>query len=532
MVQWKGKISEEKSGGRASRLDSIENFQVPNFFTLTRKETKQLIGEAETQDEILKQEASDKFKEKIKDAYDDINVSSEVRNASGKARNLVEGQRNGGRVSVRISGDKHGVYLSKINVGSSDIVDAIKEVVASYFEAEEQEEYPAVIVQRMIEAEASGAAINSYLGNYQLFEAVKGLGTALEEAETVPDVYLLKDQKIIEKDIPDQQLETQLNPMSGEPRKKQVRRHKSIFRDSEIKKLFGKLDSSELNIKFAYKRGTFYIVDAFKTDNNNPFNSKETSLDGIRVSKGKIEGTIGEDIILTDKPKINDGRPLITGKGGYTSTMAQRARNNDIPAIFRYKGELKDRQKVFSEPKSVKLDKRNTKKPEYREKQSSSQRKSQQFKENKQGRKQNKSSDTITEVDEVNATEVVPLNSGRGLYLQPPFRGRYAVTESRDKNAISPNSFLKSYSDIFAHEGDEAILDVRNLDRSGVENAINYLESDLKILVLNRADRVFIEAAVRNDFDAIAVNPGALDQTKRNVAEAEKQFIIDKLREL
>ena len=529
MVQWKGEISEDKSGGKAARLDSIEDFQVPNFFTLTRNDTKQLIGEAETQKEILEQDVPEEFQKKVKDAYDDINVSSEVRNASGKARNLVEGQRNGGRVSIRVSGEKKGVYHSKINVGSSDLVDAIKQVVASYFEAGEQDKYPAVLVQRMIEAEASGAAINSYLGNHNLFEAVKGLGTALEEAETVPDVFLLKDQEIVEKDIPDQQLETQLNPMSGEPRKKQVRRHKSIFRDSEVKKLFGKLDGTNLDVKFAYKRGTFYIIDAFQSEEGNPFSSNETSLEGIRVSNGKIEGTIGEDIILADKPKVTSEKPIITGKGGYTSTAAQKARNNNIPAIFRYREELKERQRVFAKPRSVKLEQRNNQQKGFNRENSS--RQNQQFSQNKT-EVHRSDQNTRFDVDEVNATNVIPLNSGNGLYLQPPFRGQYAVTESRAKNAIHPSSFLRSYGDVFAHRGDKAILDVRNLDRTGVENAIEYLEADLKILVLNRPDQNFIAKAVKTGFYVIAVNPGALDQTKKMVAEAEKRFMMEKLRDL
>jgi hypothetical protein len=329
--------------------------------------------------------------------------------------------------------------------------------------------------------------------------------------------------------------------MSGEPRKKQVKRHKSIFRESEVKKLFGKLENSNLNVKFAYKRGTFYIVDAFKTDTTNPFNSSETSLEGIRISNGKIEGTIGKDIVLADTPKLNNERPLISGKGGYTSTAAQTARNNDIPAIFRYRGELKERQQVFCEPRSVDIEQKNNtqQQPDFGARQNSSSRRqnqqfeSQQNNQRRQSQQQQRQRDRNSpEIDEINATEVLALNAGRGLYLQPPFRGRYAVTESRAENAIHPDSFLKSFGDIFSHEGDKAIIDGRNLDRNGVENAIDYLDAELKILVMNRPDERFIRKAVESGFEAIAVNPGALDQTKKTVAKAEKKFIMEKLREL
>jgi hypothetical protein len=534
MVQWKGEITKDKSGGRAAKLESLEDFQVPNFFTVTREETKKLIDDAETKEEILNQKIDEDLKEQIKDAYSDINVSSEVRNASGKARNLVEGQRNGGRVSVRISDQQKGVYKYQINVGSSELIDAVKKAVASYFAAGEQEQYPAVIVQRMIEAEASGAAVTSYLGEYQLFESVKGLGTALEEGETVPDAYLLKDGEIVEKDIPDEQIETTINPMSGEPRKKQVRRHKSIFRDSEIKKIIGKLERTNYDIKFAYKRGTFYVVDAFEPEGSNPFNSEETDLTGIRAETGKIEGVIGDDIQLSNKAEFREEKPLISRKGGYTSTAGQKARNNDIPAIFRFNGELKEGQKVRADPKSVEVEEIE----QNSGKRFPNRKGTQQFQQHRNNQQQQQQRTRSYQTQEnnsdssVNATEVVPVNSGNGLYMQPPYKGRYAVTDAQAANTIPPRNFLKNYADIFGFDGEKAILDVRNLDRRGIENAISYLEADLKILLLNRPEQELIGKAVESGFDVIAVNPGMVDQTRQIVSREEKRFIMEKLRKL
>lgn len=525
MVQWKGEIEEDISGGRAARLEKLDQFQVPNFFVVTREETKKIVGDAEKEEDIINSSMPGDLKSQIKEAYSDINVSSEVRNASGKARNLVEGQRNGGRVSVRVSDGSPGKYDYRINVGSSELTDAIKDIVASYFSNGSQEQYPAVIVQRMIDAEASGAAITNYIGNYQLFEAVKGLGTALEEGETSPDVYLLKNQDIMAKDIPDEQTETQINPMSGEPRKKQVRRHKSLFRDAEVKKLFGKLERTGYDVKFAYKRGTFYIVDAFESSSSNPFSSIETSLDGIRASTGEFEGIIGQDINLSDSAELRGDKPLISRKGGYTSTAAQKARANNIPAIFRFKGELREGENVKADKNSVKPEKIDQNNPGFSESQNH-----QNYQDFSSGSDRDFNSNNS--VEDVNATEVVAVNSDEGLYLQPPFKGRYAVTHSEGDNAIPPGSFLKTYSDVFAHEDSKAILDVRNLDRRGIENAIEYIEADLKILLLSRPEKNLVMKAVETGFDVIAVSPGMVEQTKRMVSREEKRFMMQKLREL
>jgi len=60
-------------------------------------------------------------------------MSSEVRKADGRAKNLVGGQRNSQLVSVRISSSEKGLYESRLNIGSSKLVEAIKQVGTSYY---------------------------------------------------------------------------------------------------------------------------------------------------------------------------------------------------------------------------------------------------------------------------------------------------------------------------------------------------------------------------------------------------------------
>lgn len=518
MVQWKGDIEQEKSGGRAARLDSIESLQVPNFFTITREESEKIVGDSRNTEEIIDREFPEELYSEIKDAYSDINVSSEVRNASGRARNLVEGQRNGGKVSVRISGQRKGVYDYKINVGASSLKESIKEVLASYYSAESNHDYPAIIVQRMVDSEISGAAMNSYLGQYGLVEAVKGLGTSLEEGITTPDRYLLQDGSVVESEYPEEQVKVSINPMSGSQKKKTEKRRKSLLRKSEVSKLHDKISQEGLDIKFVYKRGTFYIVDAFEPENGNPFSSTDSNLKGIRVSNGEIEGVVGENIRLSGEtlPPEQYSKALIARKGGYTSTHAQLARNKSKPAIFSFTGEIENGQKMEIDSRKVEPEKVSQHQDEQRTRHSQDSRR----------RKETRASDA----GDVAATEVVPINAGDGLYLSPPFRGRYAITDQEIPGNIPTSSYFKSYADVFKFEGDEAVLDARRLEHEGLEKAMEYLEADLKIILIGRNQTGLVRKAVEEGFDVMATERD-VEGLKNIVMREEKRFILDRLRE-
>ncbi len=517
MVQWKGDVKESEAGGKASNLDAIENFQVPNFFVLTREEIRQLVDGASTTEEIVNREFPESLASRLKDAYEDIEVSSEVRNASGEARNLVEGQRSSGRVSVRISGDRKGVYENRLNVGSSSLLDAVKEVVASFYSVENEHDYPAVIVQKMIEPGYTGAAIPGYMGNYGLVEAVEGLGASLENGVTKPDFYLLRDGKVIEGSIPKKQLKLSLNPMSNSVQRREIKRESPMFEESEVEELMGALEAQDKGVKFVYKRGSFYVVDAFDSGHSSPFQSEETSLTGIRVAEGEIEGTVGEEVTFSNEtlPPDEYRGALVSRKGGYTSTDAQLARSASKPAIFSFERQLERGQTVSVGSREVEIEDRSGDTP--------------QRQPDRNYALERGDSDAVT------ATEVLPINSGDpGIYLSSPFpRNGYAVTERPAQcTTIPPSSYLRSYADVFAFEGDSMVLDSRTLDRKGVQGAMGYIDAELKLVLLDYPDRKIVRAAVENSFDAIGVNQSHLERTQEMVAREERKFLLEKIREL
>lgn len=501
MVQWKGEIEREKCGEKAARLDEADDLNIPNFFVITKQEIQGIIGEKNSSREILNSEFSDELSKELREAYKEVDMSSAVRNASGQARNLVGGQRSGSRVSVRTSNG--GVTEYKLNVGESDLEEAVKEVVASY--VEENKKAPAVIVQRMIEPEASGAVVLNYTEEHALVEAVKGLGTSIEEGVTVPEFYLI-DESVDERRLPDSQMEDSLNPMTGEIKRRKTDRNHFIFSESELTSFVDRLKAEGYSGKFAYKRGTFYVTDLFeKSDGSAP-----PDLDGISVTERKVQNTGFKRSEETLPPEQYQDS-LIAEKGGYTSTDAEKARRQDRGAVFSFKGEIEEQ----SQPENQR-----------------------EF-EPATGRAEN-SPDRTSDSPPVNgteksaisvaATESLPLNSEGGLSLSPPFRGKYAVTsrEVRGK-AIDPNSYVSSCEQLFKHESREIVLDVRNIDAETVENAIDYVEADFKILILDSPRSRIVEKAVRKGFDGIASNrPEAV---RNEVLRQEKKLLLDHARE-
>jgi len=141
MVHWKGDIDQEECGERASRLDSIDQLDVPNFFVIDRSEIAELLEEF---DPLKDDELPEKFSEKMNESYKEVDMSSAVRNSSGTARNLVGSQRKRSKVSVRISSSEKGLYRSELNVGASDLDEALKKVLNSYYRR--SDDPPAVIV--------------------------------------------------------------------------------------------------------------------------------------------------------------------------------------------------------------------------------------------------------------------------------------------------------------------------------------------------------------------------------------------------
>lgn len=520
MVQWKGEI-QENSGEKARLLDELEEFNVPNFFVIEPEEINRLFKSGTDPEAVLNSSINRSIKRELKDAYDEVGMSSEVREASGKAKSLVGGQRNSQLVSIRISGAEKENYTYKLNVGSSDFFEALREVVSSYYR--KNSDNPSVIVQKMVEPGFTGVLESG--GRESLVEAVTGLGISLEEGLTKPYVFHLRNSRVQKVFEPEEQLEISRNPVRGENQRRKVRDEETPFEQDELEEIAGKIRSKDLSLKFVYKRGGFHVVDAYRTEENRE--GFIISEKGLRASRGRIQGEVGRNIVFSDQTVSPQDYQdaVIARKGGFTSRDAKRAREAGKPAIFCFNGALEDGRRLNMG--AGEIDPGEETGSEIADEASESSKGQNPF------RQDSERSEAIS--DQVLATEVLPVDprKGRGIFLKRKGRDGYSVAERRtDAEGIPQEGYLSSFEDIFAFEGDSAVIDARNLPERGLVNAVEYLEAETKILMVKNPERSLLETAVESGFDAIGCPEKRVEKVSEVIAAIEKRFIMDKLREI
>ena len=494
MVQWQGEIDREKSGLKAAKLDSINGLEVPNFFTITREEVKNFIGREKDPQQILNSTIPSDLMQEIKDAQEEIGMSSEVRNASGRAKNLVGGQRDSQRVSIRISDKEKGIYEYELNVGSSNIEKALKNVLASYYSTGKKD-YPAIIIQKMVEPGETGTAVLNFTRDYSLFEATEGLGNSLEEGITNPDLYLVNDEGIKAKKIPEKQIKMSRNPMNGQKRKREVTKNGASFNDREVQNFIQKVKRQGLSVKFVHKRGTFYIVDAFESEQV----SQQETLEGLRVSEGKIEGRAGVEVALSDQTAGPGDfeNSLIARRGGFVSSDAQKARSEGKPAVYSFSGDIEEEQELYIPERNVEI-----KEPE------------------------NTVSNTnggAGAVSAVTATEVLALDS-EDVNITSPFSG-YEVKGLE----LASEEILQSYREVLEFSGDVFVLDSREMSGEALINSMEYLRAEEKYIVVSDIQKQVLRKAVEEEMSVI-VPEGLKTDVDRVLAEQEKKLILDNVR--
>ena len=515
MVEWKGNTS-SKSGTKARRMDSLEGFNVPNFFVITAGDLRQLFGAETDPQQLLNASMSSEMKKEIRDAYEDVGMSSEVRKASGRAKSLVGGQRNNQFVSLRVSDSGREAYDYKLNVGSSNFFNALKEVVVSYLE--KNDSFPPVLVQKMVEPGYTGTV--QHFNDFTLIECVKGLGTSLEEGLTVPMTYVVSDDGLERFFAPDEQLEITRSPVRTGNQRRKVEIESNPFERRDIENLAADARETGLNLKMIYKRGSFHVVDAYRSSTkDDPMITEEA----IRASPGRIEGVIGENIKFAGRPENPEefDEAIISSKGGYTSREGYRIREAGKPAIFQFKGELQNGQRVKAESHSVSVETSGN---------------SNQFTEKNFSKEESKSlnpfkSDEGAE-SSVTGSEVLPVDprTGRGVCIQRSSSKGYVITDrATEASSIPEDGLVDNYRDFFNFEGDKVVVDARRMDKKGLEQAFDFLEAELKILVISEPERTVLRQAIESGFRVFGVPEASIDEFKQVVESEERRFIMDKL---
>ena len=551
MVVWKSDTENTETGYKAKNLDQIEGFNVPNFYVITREETKNAVKNNTNPRKILNQDINQEQLQEWKKAFKELGMSNEVRNSNGKARNLVTGQRNNVKASVRISEQPETTFKKELNVPKNRIEDTVKELLADYYQnkSEDAPRHPSIIVQKMIEPEYTVAATTNYKSDTHLVEAVPGLGTTLEKAQTRPEIHLTTPNKEIESRIPNTQIKAEKHPVNGSLRQKKIERNQPALNESEIKKITGKLENQGLSAKFVYKRGTFYAVDAKNSKETNPFTDNQNHTTGIRASPGEIKGRIGEQIQVKETAQNLQNKPLILHKGSYQSNIAQKARKKQIPLIVNYSQQLTEGQKIQLSQNQTQISqdnhntssqKHNPRNQQQKERHTTHKTRSEtQNKEPTPQKTRKRNDNTQNQETLVSASETLALNAQSGITLSPPHHNsKYAVSdrETTAQKTIPQENYLTTYQEIFQKgktpEKEAKVIDARKLQKEGLENALEYIEAKEKILVLEEIQKETLYHAIDQGLANFATTQHTQSQLKQKLQEAEKKYLIDGIREI
>jgi len=476
MVVWDDQDMDKGVGTKARNLSQVESLPVPRFFVVTPREVQRLFDGGNPSSAEL--DAS--MKEEVEEAYSSVGISSGIRDAPDKAKSLVGGQRSAQRVSIRVSSDSTGCEY-RLNVGPSDFFRSLREVASSYTET--QDGYPALIVQKMVSPEFTGAVINKYSQESTLVEVVKGLGNTLEKGTARPHIYLLGDREPLRTDIAEKQTYQVRDPSTGERRTRTESFEEPPIDSSEIKRLAGRSTSIGLNLKFVRSRNTFHIVDAW--DESPRFEaSTDRTLEYVRATEHEPCGVAGSDFTFS-KETVEPQEPFVARHGGWTSTHAQQARDKGIAAIVRYQGEMEE------------------------------------------GDTLNADKDRAVGENTATATEVSRLGDhrhdayGKGSEENLPIIGGPDVER------------IQEFGDFFRFDGDKVVVDTRSLESDGIGTALEYLDADSKTIVLpTDFEAATVEAAVRAGFDRLLVEEGSVDKLRSEVERQERRFILDRIQEL
>ncbi len=391
-------------GRKAARLAALQErgLSVPRGFVVTaptfeafvrenglEQDIQQLVDGVDRDDVAAVQQAanrvrslvtdaelSDALREEIVEAYSQINMSEEVRNAGGEAVDLVGGQRETEFVAVRSSvtgADIPGAHETRLNVNGKDaVVEAVKSCWASLYAASALGAEPvvgdihsmAVIVQRMVDADVSASVMNRWDGDRYLVESVLGYGTALSGGSTTPDMHVIgSDGSVAEEAIASKGWKIERDPTSGKTVKQRVagdhREQPALSREqladlAEVAAEVGSFRSGTFKLDVCLHHNSVSVVglDTVSRDGEDSREAADPLIRGRGAAGGTASGPVttvysdtdtsqvaaGDIVVSVDAaerflPVLDTVGGVVADAGGITSNLALLAARLGTPCI-------------------------------------------------------------------------------------------------------------------------------------------------------------------------------------------------------
>lgn len=378
-------ISLDKLWDRIKPL--LENLDHNNMSDLKQKSR-------EIRELILNSELPDSMKREVKEAYDSLAVSRELKDAGGKALELIRAGRGETFVAVRsslvsdeISSSFAGQAFNAVNViGSERLYSAIKFCWSSLFTPEaicyrrsrgiSGLPIMAVVIQSMVDSEKSGVAFTADPFTRDIsrmvIEGSWGLGESIVSGTVNPDSYILEKDtgEILEKSVNKKFWQYTRDALTGKTIKERVTSSKvdsEALTEQELRKLWELSKRVEetigrpQDIEWSIARNRIYLLQARPITTLNNGNEAPAQVEipdsqpllrGIPASPGSVRGAVkiiadsneldrvGQGDILVVKKASSDYTPLlkrisglVLDTGGRTSSMATISREFCIPCL-------------------------------------------------------------------------------------------------------------------------------------------------------------------------------------------------------
>lgn len=553
---------------------------------------------------VMDASLTDEEREALHQAYAHINMSNEVRNAGEEAAELVGGQRETEFVAVRASptGERMpGVHHTAVNVNGKDaVVDAVKQTWASLYSAAALRMEPhlgdihsmAVIVQRMVEPDVSGAVqIDADRSTYCV-EALWGLGTALADGNATPDMYTLgQDGTVRSTEIATKGWKVTRDPTSGKTLKQRVpgnERGQRCLDSSALEDVFsaaqtvGERWRGPLQVAFARDRNRTVVLDVTRIEQPATTNGEQESEPLVRgrgTRNGTASGPVtilysdtetsaiehGDVVVAVDGAErfihvLPDIGAFVADDGGITSNLALLAASYGVPYVtgtgngtdMLTRGETVTVNAITGtvHEGDTETDAEQT---------------------DVSMRHSSADAGHLT-ATQVKAIGQEPHPDAEGVVVPDYVHGRMAVSLAEEHHPeqvwVRTDKAQQPNLGVLEHAGAEdvrgkgvvlqsygGVLRTRNLvdrqaafvgldvdalqadgGREALHNAIEQVAMEAgpceTAVLLPDVDRALIDHAVEHGIDTVAVPPDHVPAARRAVAKAERRFMLDRLRQL
>lgn len=374
---------------RENRLHEKINFALssidlnnPNDLKEKSKYIEGLILSGHLQDEIQREVVS---------AYDKLSYGNEIKLINERALDIIKTGRDKVLVSVRASPTNSyfsGQTRSFLNIsGSEKILEAIKRCWASIYSPRAlayskrkniEKAVPAVVIQKMVNAEKSGVIYTSHpcTGDKTqiVIESVWGLGQSISLGLVTPDLYVVEKAsgRIIEKKISKKPIQLRRDQIGNTIRDRvpEDRINMQILNEFEIRKLWEialrtESEYGPQDIEWCEERTKIFLMQTRTLKLSQQSLEEPTGrmiFQGLSGSPGHSKGKLKIITVPEDFSKIEQGDIILTknsseiqlyiGKAsgilledvGLSSDIAVTAREFGIPCIIGSGFQLKENE--------------------------------------------------------------------------------------------------------------------------------------------------------------------------------------------